>query len=134
MIEDFFQSLEAHRVSYLLIDGQAAILYGAAFFSEDIDLWVSPDQANLERLRLSLHAVDARIGNGGGGGRDDGVIDVADRDDPRIGRPREGLDVRAATASQPDDRDVQDVLLLAHGAHGRRGATGAGARRRGGEE
>lgn len=60
MIESFFQSLEAHGVSYLLMSGQAAILYGAATFSEDVDLWVSPVQDNLERLRDSLRAVDAR--------------------------------------------------------------------------
>ena len=37
MIASFFQSLETHRVAYLLISGQATVLYGAATFSEDID-------------------------------------------------------------------------------------------------
>ncbi|MBN1442951.1 MAG: hypothetical protein JXA90_09585 [Planctomycetes bacterium] len=60
MIASFFQGLEAHAVRYLLISGQAAVLYGASTFSEDIDLWVSPEQANLERLRLALRAAEAR--------------------------------------------------------------------------
>jgi hypothetical protein len=42
MIKNFFQSLEAGGVEYLLISGQATVLYGAATFSEDIDLWVNP--------------------------------------------------------------------------------------------
>ena len=42
MIANFFQSLERHGVEYLLISGQATVLYGAATFSEDIDLWISP--------------------------------------------------------------------------------------------
>ena len=42
MIRSFFQSLEDKQVAYLLISGQATVLYGAATFSEDIDLWVKP--------------------------------------------------------------------------------------------
>ena len=41
MIVDFFQNLDARRLEYLLISGQATVLYGAATFSEDIDLWVN---------------------------------------------------------------------------------------------
>jgi hypothetical protein len=50
MIASFFQSLDASRVDYLLISGQAAVLYGAANFSEDIDLWVEPAPSNLDRF------------------------------------------------------------------------------------
>ena len=46
MIANFFQSLSEHGVEYLLISGQAAILYGAATFSEDIDLWINPTSAD----------------------------------------------------------------------------------------
>src|SRR5512141_1363680 len=42
MIANFFQSLEDHRVEHLLISGQASVLYGAATFSEDVDLWINP--------------------------------------------------------------------------------------------
>ena len=41
MIASFFQNLDARHVEYLLISGQATVLYGAATFSEDIDLWVN---------------------------------------------------------------------------------------------
>jgi hypothetical protein len=60
MIKSFFQSLEEHRVAYLLISGQATILYGAATFSEDIDLWVEPSAANARRLRAALATTGAR--------------------------------------------------------------------------
>ena len=42
MIASFFQRLEADGVDYLLISGQATILYGAATFSEDVDIWLRP--------------------------------------------------------------------------------------------
>jgi hypothetical protein len=60
MIVNFFQSLEAHEVAYLLISGQATVLYGAATFSEDIDLWIEPSPRNVQRLRAALKQVGAR--------------------------------------------------------------------------
>lgn len=60
MIASFFQHLEAHHVEWLLISGQATILYGAATFSEDIDLWVKPDTTNFERFLQALRASNAR--------------------------------------------------------------------------
>lgn len=60
MIESFFQSLERNRVAYLLISGQAAVLYGAAAFSEDIDLWIRPTQPNADALLDALREVGAR--------------------------------------------------------------------------
>src|SRR5688572_23713533 len=59
MIASFFQSLEFSRVEYLLISGQATILYGAATFSEDVDLWVLPTEKNLERFVSALRSVAA---------------------------------------------------------------------------
>ena len=61
MIESFFRDLDASGVNYLLISGQASVLYGAATFSEDIDLWLEPSQANLERFRSVLSAHEARF-------------------------------------------------------------------------
>jgi hypothetical protein len=46
MIANFFQSLERNGVEHLLISGQATVLYGAATFSEDIDLWLNPTDKN----------------------------------------------------------------------------------------
>lgn len=61
MIENFFQSLERNGVDYLLISGQAAVLYGAATFSEDIDLWIKPTGSNRDRFLLTLHQCGARF-------------------------------------------------------------------------
>jgi hypothetical protein len=46
MIAKFFQTLNENEVNYLLISGQAAVLYGAATFSEDINLWIDPTEKN----------------------------------------------------------------------------------------
>jgi hypothetical protein len=61
MIESFFRDLSASGVKYLLISGQASVLYGAATFSEDIDLWLEPSQANLDLFRAVLRAHGARF-------------------------------------------------------------------------
>ena len=59
MIANFFQSLNEGAVDYLLISGQATVLYGAATFSEDIDLWVHPTQENCGRFLAALRACRA---------------------------------------------------------------------------
>lgn len=59
MIESFFRSLEEQRVAYLLISGQATVLYGAAVFSEDIDLWIRPTAENADALLAALRSVGA---------------------------------------------------------------------------
>ncbi len=61
MTKNFFRSLNASRVRYLLISGQAAVIYGAATFSENIDLWVSPEAENWEKFRAVLAKTGARI-------------------------------------------------------------------------
>lgn len=60
MIANFFQSLNTSGVGYLLISGQATVLYGAATFSEDIDLWVEPSAANIDRFLGVLRGLGAR--------------------------------------------------------------------------
>jgi len=60
MIANFFQSLSHRGVEYLLISGQATVLYGAATFSEDIDLWVNPTADNCSRLLAALRDVNGR--------------------------------------------------------------------------
>ncbi len=59
MIESFFQSLRREGVAYLLISGQATVLYGAATFSEDIDLWIDPTPANCTSLLSALRSLQA---------------------------------------------------------------------------
>jgi hypothetical protein len=60
MTANFFQSLDRNGVEYLLISGQATVLYGAATFSEDIDLWVNPTGKNRDRLMAALRESGAR--------------------------------------------------------------------------
>ena len=60
MIANFFRSLDRHGVEYLLISGQATVLYGAATFSEDIDLWLSPTHENSARFLAALRECGAR--------------------------------------------------------------------------
>jgi hypothetical protein len=60
MIANFFQSLSGHGVEHLLISGQASILYGAATFSEDIDLWLDPTAENCARFVSALRDCRAR--------------------------------------------------------------------------
>lgn len=60
MTANFFQSLKICKVQYLLISGQAAILYGAATFSEDIDIWLRPSTDNANRFVNALRACGAR--------------------------------------------------------------------------
>jgi hypothetical protein len=54
MIASFFQSLSNEKVRYLLISGQATILYGASAFSEDVDIWVRIDDENRRRFLAAL--------------------------------------------------------------------------------
>lgn len=54
MIASFFRSLDSHEVAYLLISGQATVLYGAATFSENIDLWIAPEARNINLFRAAL--------------------------------------------------------------------------------
>ena len=61
MIENFFQNLNSTGAEYLLISGQATVLYGAATFSEDIDLWVNPTAGNAERFLEVLRSCNARF-------------------------------------------------------------------------
>lgn len=61
MIANFFRSLEHHAVAHLLISGQATVLYGAATFSEDIDLWLDPTAENCARFLAALRECQARF-------------------------------------------------------------------------
>lgn len=60
-MRSLFRQFERSRVDYLLISGQASVLYGAATFSEDIDIWVRPSRLNLVRLLAALAACRARV-------------------------------------------------------------------------
>ena len=56
-----FRGFERYGVEYLLISGQATILYGAATFSEDVDVWIRPTVANARRMLRALTAQRGRV-------------------------------------------------------------------------
>jgi hypothetical protein len=60
-MQRLFQTFDRHAVRYLLIRGQAAILYGAANFSEAVDVWIDPGARNVAAFLRSLAAVDATV-------------------------------------------------------------------------
>ena len=53
-------SMNKNGVKYLLMGGQACVLYGAAEFSRDTDLAILADSDNLARLRTALRGLNAR--------------------------------------------------------------------------
>jgi hypothetical protein len=59
-MRNLFRSFDRFGVEYLLISGQVSVLYGAATFSEDIDIWVRPTPANVARLSRAPAACRAR--------------------------------------------------------------------------
>jgi hypothetical protein len=52
-----FQALEKYQVNYVLIGGMAVIVHGMDRLTSDIDIFVRPDQANIERLRAALRSM-----------------------------------------------------------------------------
>jgi hypothetical protein len=56
-----FRSFERVGLEYLLISGQATVLYGAATFSEDVDLWIRPTADNARKLLDALAKHRARV-------------------------------------------------------------------------
>jgi hypothetical protein len=56
-----FRSFDRFGVEYLLISGQACILYGASEFSEDVDIWTRPTASNAANLMRALAACDAVV-------------------------------------------------------------------------
>ena len=60
MTRNFFRQLKADKVRYLIISGQATVLYGAATFSEDLDIWLCPHHANVQRFVKALRTLRAR--------------------------------------------------------------------------
>ncbi|MGH9321415.1 MAG: hypothetical protein ACRD21_14065 [Vicinamibacteria bacterium] len=60
-MKSLFRALENEGVRYLLISGQACVLYGASQFTEDIDLWVQPTASNLSSFLRALSHVRAVV-------------------------------------------------------------------------
>jgi len=60
-MQKLFQTFDRHAVRYLLISGQAAVLYGAASFSEDVDVWIDPRAPNVRAFLAALAELDASV-------------------------------------------------------------------------
>ncbi len=60
-MRNLFRSFDRLGVEYLLISGQASVLYGAANFSEDVDVWVRPTPPNIKNLARALARCGARF-------------------------------------------------------------------------
>lgn len=58
-IHRVLSTLSSHRLQYLLIGGQACILYGAAEFSRDADILLPATPENLDILTAALADLDA---------------------------------------------------------------------------
>jgi hypothetical protein len=54
------KTLRDHRVRFLLLGGQAAVVYGASQFTRDADFWIEPNADNIRRLRGAMKALGAR--------------------------------------------------------------------------
>ncbi len=50
-------ALEKHKVEYILVGGFALILYGLPRLTEDIDLFIRPDEHNINLLKQALLSV-----------------------------------------------------------------------------
>lgn len=58
--ERVLRALEEARVRFLIIGGQAAVIYGVSQFTQDADIWVEPTAGNVAALRRALKALHAR--------------------------------------------------------------------------
>jgi hypothetical protein len=54
--KEFIESLNAHAVEYLVVGGYALAAHGHPRYTGDLDVWVSPQPANLVRLMAALGA------------------------------------------------------------------------------
>jgi hypothetical protein len=59
-IQKVLSTLSTHQVQYLLMGGQACVLYGAAEFSRDCDVAILCEPQNLSRLQAALDDLNAR--------------------------------------------------------------------------
>lgn len=57
VLKRLLAALEARRVSYAIFGGIALNLHGLARFTEDVDIFIPPDVANIERLKTALRDV-----------------------------------------------------------------------------
>lgn len=59
--KDLLQAFNDERVKYMVIGGYAVIKHTEPRFTKDLDLWVSPDKENAERVYAALAKFGAPI-------------------------------------------------------------------------
>ena len=52
--EDIIELLEKHKARYLVVGGLAFVYHAKPRFTKDIDLWVAPDDDNVQRVNRAL--------------------------------------------------------------------------------
>lgn len=52
--KEFIESLNTHKVKYLVVGGYAVAFHGHPRYTKDLDVWVSRDRANLTKLVEAL--------------------------------------------------------------------------------
>jgi len=92
---ELFRCLNAHRVEYLIVGGYAVAFHGYPRFTGDLDLFVSPETRNAERMLEALED----FGFAGLG------IDAADFSNPELlislGYPPERVDIVSSIDGVP---------------------------------
>jgi len=58
---EILRALARHGVSYVVVGGVAVQAHGGQRMTQDLDLVVSPDRENFDRLAAALAEIDARI-------------------------------------------------------------------------
>jgi len=56
-LQAVLRALEAHGVRYAIVGAVALNVHGLARFTEDLDIFVEPEQGNIARLRAALASV-----------------------------------------------------------------------------
>ena len=103
---DVIRAFERAGLDYVLVGGVAVNLHGIARATEDIDFFVRPDAANVERLKRALHSLwnDPEID-------DIRVEDFEEYPNVRYGPPGEDLVIdiltRLGTAFAFEDLDSE---------------------------
>lgn len=57
VVKRVLAALERHDVQYVVFGAAALNFHGLARFTEDLDLFIAPERANIDRLREALHSV-----------------------------------------------------------------------------
>ncbi|MBF0545785.1 MAG: hypothetical protein HQM08_15185 [Candidatus Riflebacteria bacterium] len=60
-IHKVLSTIQKHQVKYLLMGGQACVLYGGAEFSRDTDLAIFCQSENLQKLQAAMNELHAKV-------------------------------------------------------------------------